>query len=118
MMDKRSRDEFLEYAAIDLYDYEKKKVIDTISEIQRKWSLARNTEANVREMCKEIQEGLYKAGLVAHVFISREMIAASQGPEVTIIGRVNEESETDHDRLRWEIRRAQNLDAAYDGEKK
>lgn len=118
MMDERARREFLDQAAIDIYDHEKKKVIDTISGIQTKWALTRNTEDNMRDMCKEIQDKLYDVGFVAHVFISREMIAESLGPEVTIIGRVNVEQETDHDRLAWEIRRAKSIGAAYDGEKK
>lgn len=92
---------------IELYPDEQNQVVEVWAHIQRKWMGQPTTQSNLRAMSSEAEQMLEKIGLVGIVdFTNHELTDRGEwvlSPIMSIVGRVNKESEHDHERHAFEV---------------
>lgn len=109
--------------AFDQYDEEIVKIAKVYAWMNDTASRTRNTQENLQEFGKRIQDEFNKIGMLVNVDMTPAAIinpATGQGgsPIVEIIGRADDpfnEKQYDHDRKRAEVLRSREHGVKYDG---
>lgn len=114
-------------AAIDLYDFEMKKIADVYGELTV--MLERgvpNTDRGIKEFTSRAADLFHKAGFIVTIDASacklmNPKTGRSYSPEIEVVGRVEDPfsmTEIDHDKKRFEVIDANAYGEKYRGEKR